>query len=807
MTRLPIDDVLPDLIAALRRHRQAVLEAPPGAGKTTRVPLAMRDAGLASGRILLLEPRRIAARAAAERMAQTLGEKVGQTVGYRTRGEAEISPNTRIEVLTEGILTRMIQSDPDLPGVSALIFDEFHERSLNADLGLALAIEARAVLRPDLILLPMSATLDAAPIARLMGDAPVITSQGRQFDVSIHWPERPMPKGKPLATATADLVADAAAATTGGILVFLPGAGEIRATARRLADRLGPGHAIRPLYGALPAAEQRRALAPGPAGGPRKIVLATAIAETSLTIPDIRVVVDSGWTRRARFDPGTAMSRLVTERVSRAESAQRAGRAGRVAPGEAYRLWSRGEDGALPPFAPPEIEVADLAGLALDLALWGEADLAFLTQPPEGALSAARGLLRELGALDDRGRITDHGRRLAGLPVHPRLGHMLLHAGRPAAPLAALMAGRPLAPGAGADLTPRLEMINGDRAAPDGAGAALADLRREARRLARGLDAGNDLAAGEMAALAYSDRIGKRRAGKHPRYLLSGGRGAVLRDDDALATAPYLVVTDIDGAGREARIRGALQVDESGLRQLFADRIVMTRRCHWSRRHGRVVARIEERFGAIALSDVRWHDVPPDAQARAMCDGIREIGLDLSPTAERFRARVTLLRGSRPDMPDMSDPVLLETLEDWLAPYLAEVTSTSDWRAFDALDALRARLTWDQARALDAGVPAHFVTPLGRKVPIDYGPDMPTIELRLQEVFGVTTHPTVAGAPLRLVLMSPAQRPVQVTTDLPGFWADSYSDVRKDMRGRYPRHPWPEDPTAYAPTNRAKPRK
>lgn len=804
MTALPIDTAIPQLLAALRDHGQAVLQAPPGAGKTTRVPLALMEAGLVPGRILMLEPRRIAARAAAERMAETLGESPGERVGYRIRGETRVSAGTRIEVLTEGILNRMLQSDPELTGVSAILFDEFHERSLNADLGLALALEVRSALRPDLILLPMSATLDAGPVAELMGGAPVITSEGRRFDVAIRWAERPAPKGRPLALATADLAARAAAETSGGILVFLPGAGEIRAAERQLTNTLGPGFTVRPLYGAMPFRDQRRAIAPEPDPTRRKVVLATSIAETSLTIEDIRVVVDSGWTRRARFDPGTGMSRLVTERVSRAEATQRAGRGGRVAEGHAYRLWTKGEDGALLPYAPPEIAVADLSGLALELALWGSSKLAFLTPPPEGALAEARALLRDLGALDDRDRMTAHGRRITPLPVHPRLAHMLLCAGAKAAGIAALMGGRPLPGLTGADLVPRLEMIAGKRAAPPVAKGAVAELAREARRLSSDLPSQSDLSLGQMAALAYPDRIGKRRPGDAPRYLLSGGRGAILPEDDSLAGSPYLVATDLDGAGREARIRGAVQITEAEIREIFAERITEARDCHWSRRHNRVEARIEERLGAVALSSARWTDAPQAALTRAMCDGVRDLGLTFSPAAERFRARVALMRKARPDMPDLSDDGLMTGLEDWLSPHLGGVTTAAAWRAFDTTEALRAILDWDQLRALDQATPAHFLTPLGRKVPIDYGQDVPTIELRIQELFGQTAHPNVGGAPLRLVLLSPAQRPVQVTTDLPRFWSDSYSDVRKDMRGQYPKHPWPEDPTTAPPTTRTK---
>src|SRR6056297_683217 len=520
MTRtLPIHDAIPDLIDALRGRGRAVLQAPPGAGKTTVVPLEMLRAGLTAGRILMLEPRRLAARAAAERMAQTLGESVGETVGYRIRGEAKVSKSTRIEVVTEGILTRMIQSGPDLPGIGAVIFDEFHERSLNADLGLALCLEVAGALREDLILLAMSATLDAGPVARLMGDVPVITSEGRSYPVETRWLDRPRLKGQRIEEGVADLVAQAVDETEGGVLVFLPGEAEIRRVETRLKGRLPPDCLIRPLFGAMEFAAQRAAIAPVTQG--RKIVLATAIAETSLTIQDIRVVVDAGRARRARFDPGSGMSRLVTERVTRAEATQRAGRAGRVAEGICYRLWTRGEEGALSPFPPPEIEVADLAGLALELALWGAApdDLPFLTPPNPGSFAEAQALLTMLGALDGRGLITGHGRALAALPLHPRLAHMLAVAGPDAAPLAALMADRdPLPRGAPVDLTLRLAALEDPKGfanrypfTPNR--AALARVRTEAGRLARAARTTPDapaLSAGQMAALAYSDRVGLR---------------------------------------------------------------------------------------------------------------------------------------------------------------------------------------------------------------------------------------------------------------------------------------------------------
>ena len=795
---LPVDSVLPDLVAALRDSGRAVLQAPPGAGKTSRVPLALLQAGM-PGRIVMLEPRRLAARAAADRLAAQLGEDTGGTVGLRMRGETRVSSATRIEVVTEGILTRMIQSDPELTGIGALIFDEFHERSLNADLGLALALEIRGALRPDLALVVMSATLDAAPVAALMGDAAVITAEGRSYPVTIRHADRPLPRDRSRAATIAATIADMVAETAGGVLVFLPGEGEIRATAAALAGRLPPDCQVRPLYGALPFADQRAAIAPARSG--RKIVLATSIAETSLTIEDVRVVIDAGLARRARYDPGSGMSRLVTEPVSRAEADQRAGRAGRVAEGLCLRLWPAAAHGALPAFPPAGIEAADLAPLALELALWGGTDLPFLTPPPAGTLAAAQRLLRDLGALDRQGLITDHGRMLAAEPLHPRLAHMLVLAGRAAAPLAALLSDRDPLRGAGADLGLRLRALRGD--APANADrAALARIRAEAKRLAAGRPAGPDLSAGQMLSLAYPDRVGLRRKGDDPRYVLSGGKGAVMAAEDALAGQRLIVAADLDGDTREARIRLSLPLTEAELRDLHHDAIAWEETCHWDRREGRVVARRQERFGALTLDDRAWTDPPAGAMSRAMCEGIRELGLRLTPAAARFRARVSLL----PDLPDMSDEALLATLEDWLLPYLDGVTTAAAWKGFDVLPALRAMLDWDQQQRLDREVPGDFTTPLGRRIPIDYGGDAPAIALRLQEMFGQTTHPTVAGRPLRVTLLSPAGRPVQVTQDIPGFWDTSYADVRADMRGRYPKHPWPENPRDANPTLRAKPR-
>lgn len=806
--RLPIDDVLGDLVATLQVQGHAVLQAPPGAGKTTRVPLAILEAGLCAGRIVMLEPRRLATRAAAERLAQQLGEPVGGRTGYRMRGESKVSPDTRIEVVTEGILTRMIQNDPELTGIGAVIFDEFHERSLNADLGLALTLEIKAALRPELLVLVMSATLDAAPVAALMGNAPVITSRGRAYDVEQRWLERPLskaltrPRAAQFEQALADLVERAVAETKGGVLVFLPGEGEIRRVQARLEGRLPAGCEIRPLYGALPFAQQRAAIAPVAQG--RKVVLATSIAETSLTIEDVRVVVDGGLSRRALFDAGSGMSRLVTQKVTRAEATQRAGRAGRVAEGVAYKLWTRGEEGALAAQPMAEIEAADLTGLALELALWGSDALPFLTAPPEAALAEARALLEDLGALE-AGRITPHGAALAKLPLHPRLGHMLVRAGKAAAPMAALLSERDILRGAPADLGLRLRAMRGRY---NGAGevqhSALARVREEAKRLARLAAPVAGFEAPEVqAALAYPDRIAQRRKGEAPRYLLSSGKGALMDAADPLAGQPYLVVTDTDGNPREARIRAALPISEASLREIAGERITTQCLCHWSRRESRVLARAQERLGALVLSDKAWADAPAQDIARAMLEGVRELGLKLPPAALRFQARAALLE----DLPDLSDTALMANLEDWLLPYLGTVQTAAQWKAFDPLPALRAMLDWDQMRRLDSAAPAQFTTPLGRHVPIDYSGEAPEITLRLQEMFGTTHHPTVAGRPLKVTFLSPGQKPIQTTMDVPGFWASSYSDVRKDMRGRYPRHPWPEDPTQADPTLRAKPRK
>ncbi len=790
MSRLPIEDVIDALTGHMTGEGVCVLQAPPGAGKTTRVPLALLEAGAFKGRLVMLEPRRLAARAAAERMASMLGEPVGQTVGYRMRGDTKTSPATRIEVVTEGVLTRMVQADPELPGVGCVVFDEFHERSLNGDLGLALVWETRGALREDLKLLVMSATLDAEPVAALLGGAPVVTSQGQSFPVETRWLDTPRRAGGRLEFDVAALIETAVADTQGGVLVFLPGAGEIMRVAGALS--LPDGVVVRPLYGALPFAEQRAAISPAPKGT-RKVVLATSIAETSLTIEDVRVVVDAGLARRARYDAGSGMSRLVTERASKAECTQRQGRAGRVAQGVCYRLWTRAEEGVMGAFAPPEIETADLAGLALDLAAWGAApaDLALLTPPPEGAFGAARNVLAKLGALDGHGRITEHGRKLARVPLHPRLAHMLARSD--GAKLAAVMAARP----SGAqplDLAARLR------------GPLPRDVMAEAKRLSR-YAKGPQRSVGEMVALAYPDRVGLRRNGGDARYHLSGGKGAVVAPDDALASQRLLAVADLDGDAREAKVRSAAVISEAELRGLYADQIAWRDVCAWSRREGRVLTRKQEMFGALVLDDRLWPDADADAVAEALLEGVRDLGLGAltwSKAATLLRARGQYLG----DAVDWSDAGLLATLEDWLLPYLGGKKTAADLKLVDVAAALKASLEWDTQQVMDRLAPSHIKTPLGRKAAVNYEGDAPGIEVRLQEMFGCNAHPTVGPdrLPLKITLLSPGQKPVQVTQDLPGFWANSYADVRKDMRGRYPRHPWPEDPTKAEPTVRAKPR-
>ena len=791
-----------------------MLVAPPGAGKTTVVPLALLDQPwVGEGRIIVLEPRRLAARAAAARMASTLGESVGETVGFRVRLQSRVSARTRIEVVTEGVFTRMILDDPGLDRVAAVLFDEFHERSLDADLGLALARDSQSVLREDLRILVMSATLDGARIARLMGEAPVIESHGRQYPVETRYLGRD-PRAR-LADQVAQAVLTALAQTSGGVLVFLPGQGEIRQVEQRLAERLrDPAIEIAPLYGALDVAAQDRAIAPAPPGR-RKIVLATSIAETSLTLEGVRVVVDGGFSRVPRYDPARGLTRLETVRVSLASADQRRGRAGRTEPGVCYRLWDEAETRALTPFSRPEILESDLSRLALDLARWGAreaADLAFLDPPPAAAMAEARGLLRGLGALDGAGALTAHGRAIAELPLPPRLAHMVLEGARAgaaarASELAVLLTEQDLG-GSDVDLRERLRRLRREE------GPRARDARALAARWARAAGGGDGAGMadeGLLLAAAYPERIARAR-GKAGEYLLASGRGAYLEPTEALAREPWLAVAELGGGEARDRILAAVPLDEALLLQAFADQIETSDEVQTDAA-GRVSARRVRRLGRIVVDERRIAAPEPALIEKALLAQVREQGLAALPWGEaaaRFRARVAFLRAlDGESWPDLSDQALLARLEDWLSPALAGRTSLSSLAAGDLDAAVRALVPWDLQRRLDAEAPDAWIAPTGTRCLIDYAADGgPRIEVRVQELFGLGVHPAVAGGrvALTLALLSPARRPIQTTRDLAGFWRGSWVEVRKEMRGRYPKHPWPDDPLAAPPTTRAKPR-
>jgi len=839
-TALPIQSALPELSAALAAGRRAVLEAPPGAGKSTGVPLALLDATwLAGKRILLLEPRRLAARAVAARMASQLGESPGGTVGYRMRLDTRVGPDTRIEVVTEGILTRQLQRDPSLDGVGLVIFDEFHERSLQADTGLAFALDAQRHLAPDLRILVMSATLDGAALAQLLGGAPVVSAPGRSFAVETRYAARG--SADPVDRQAAAAIRKSLRDDAGDVLVFLPGAGEIRRVERALADGDFPANVhVRPLYGDLGREAQDLAIQPAEPGQ-RKVVLATNIAETSLTIEGIRVVIDGGLERRARFDPRSGMSRLETARISQASADQRRGRAGRLAPGVCYRLWTESEQRALLPFTPPEMVNADLAPLALELACWGARDagtLSWLTPPPPGALAQARELLQSLGALDAHGKATAHGRALAGIAAHPRLAHLLLAAktagvGGTGCALAAILGERDLLrPSAGArrgerdsDVRTRLELLarEPDVAARDDVDrTGLRLVRRSAdafaRQLglagaARAIEAGN---AGWLLALAWPDRIARAREPGGGRYLLCNGRGAFFAEPESLARSEYLVIPELDGNEKEARIHLAAPLTAGELEEHLADRVVATAEVRWDGRERAVAARRQRRLGALLLADDVLRDADPGLVTGAMLAGIRELGLEAlpwTPELRQWQARVQLCRGPEADTgaswPDVSDTALLATLESWLAPWLAGVTRATHLPRVDLAGALHGLLSWPQRQRLDELAPTHLTVPSGSHIPIDYldGP-VPSLSVRLQEVFGLASTPRIAGGrvPVLLKLLSPARRPVQVTRDLQSFWTGTYHEVRKELKGRYPRHYWPEDPHQAEPTKRVKPR-
>jgi ATP-dependent helicase HrpB len=837
---LPINEALPALAKALTNRRNVLLEAPPGAGKSTIVPLFLSSSPwLAGQKILMLEPRRLAARAVAARMAHLLGEAVGRSVGFRTRLETRVSRDTRIEVVTEGILTRMLQEDSALAGIGCVIFDEFHERSLNADLGLALCLESQQNLREDLRLVVMSATLELGPIARLLGDAagdaPVVSAQGRSFEVSTQYIAR-----RPeihLEAQVAQVIRTALRERDGDILCFLPGAAEIRRVQRALEDAGIDGHvSVLPLYGELEPQAQDAALSPAPAGH-RKIVLATSIAETSLTIEGIRVVVDSGLRRYAEFDPATGMSHLITTKVSQAAADQRRGRAGRLSTGHCYRLWSEGTQASLAPQTAPEILHADLAPLALELACWGAVDaaaLSWLDPPPAAPLAQARDLLRGLEAIDSAARITPHGRTLARLGTHPRLAHMLVKAGELGAPrlacdLAAILSERDIlravAGARDADLRLRVAALRGDvRDLPPGItvdGRAMSQAARSSghwqRDFARGRPDSADPheATGILLAWAYPDRIGRAR-GDGGRYLLANGRGARFGEPQALSKAEFIVAAELDGADREARIFLAAPVGLADLETHFAAQILDRAEIRWDDKEQAIRARRERRLGALLLESTEIRDPDPQGMLNAALAGLRQLGiagLPWTPELRQWQARVLLMRqyavASPEPWPDVGDAALAATLDDWAPPWISGFTRREHFARMDLGNALRSRLSYAQGVILEREAPTHFIVPSGSRVPIDYlDGEIPTLSVRLQEMFGLHQTPSVAAGrlPLLLKLLSPARRPVQITRDLVSFWNRGYHEVKKDLKGRYPKHYWPDDPYSAEPTRRARPR-
>jgi ATP-dependent helicase HrpB len=816
-TPLPIDVVLDDLSRTLEAHNAAVLVAPPGAGKTTRVPLALLDAPWAKGKkIIVLEPRRIAARASADRMAKSLGERAGETVGYRVRFGSKISRATRIEVVTEGIFTRQILDDPELSGVAAILFDEFHERSLDADMGLALARDAQQGLREDLRILVMSATLDGARVAKLLGEAPVVESEGRAFPVETRYLGRKA--DAPIERQMADAIASALRADSGSVLAFLPGAAEIRRTQNFLGERVQDASIeIVPLFGALDAAVQDRAISPPPKGM-RKVVLATSIAETSLTIEGVRIVVDSGLARVPRYEPDIGLTRLETVRAARAAVDQRRGRAGRTEPGVCYRLWDEPQTASLAPYTQPEILSADLSSLVLDLAQWGVADpsaLSFLDPPPQPAWKEAKSLLSELNALDGDGRITAEGKSLRALALPPRLARMIVDshragAGEEAAEIAAILTERGLG-GDSADLEHRRDQFRRDRSPRAASARDLA--RRWASQVAASEKAGQqeELSTGLMLAYAFPDRVARNRG--NGSFVLANGRGAAVEQTSSLARAPYIAIGEMTGTAASGRILLAAQISEDDIERHFAEHIESVDEISFDRGAMALRARRKRVLHAITLSETTMAVSPSEDTARIFADGLIAAGLDRLPwskAAKQWRDRVMFLRKAEGgSWPDLSDDGLIARRDDWLVPALYDKIALKDISAGDLSDALMALLPWEMRARLDREAPTHFEAPTGSVLAIDYEAEQgPTIAVRLQELFGLNTHPSIAAGkvPLVLELLSPAQRPVQVTLDLPGFWRGSYAAVRSDLRGRYPRHPWPDDPATALPTRRAKPR-
>lgn len=838
MKQFPVDQVLPQLKAALREGTSAVLMAEPGAGKTTRVPLALlAEPWLGGQRILLLEPRRLAARSAARYMAATIGEGVGETVGYRVRMDTKVGPATRIEVITEGILTRMLQADPALEGVGLIIFDEFHERSLHADLGLALSLQSRALLREDLRIVVMSATLQASPVAALLDDAPIIESVGRMFPVETHYLSRPL-EGR-LEPAVVRTILHAYEQETGDLLVFLPGAAEIRRVEKLLGVAIADTRLrIAPLYGSLSADAQDKAISPA-RPGERKIVLATSIAETSLTVEGVRVVIDCGLMRVPRFSPRTGMTRLETTTLSLASADQRRGRAGRLGPGVCYRLWTEQQNRHLLVRSTPEILETDLAALALELAAWGIADpaeLSWLDPPPAAAFAKAQELLQALGALRESFAITAHGKKMAELGLQPRLAHMMLTAvplglGSLACELAAVLSERDFLRQnqrtSDVDLRLRMELLHAfaNGRAPHAVGRELSvdeavcgRILTEAKQWKKELgisDAKPEMEQDEnviglLLAFAFPDRIAQRRASG--RFLLRNGRGAAIEGAQPLASVSYLVAAELDDQGADSRIFLASPVELADLQRYCPEQFVEETQVAWDRETKSVQGRKRLRLGALTVKETPLAVIEPDQLTEALLQGIAAEGLDLLPwtkASRQLQQRLSFMHHQDDAWPAMSDEALAATLGDWLAPHLYGMKSAADLSRLNLHSALEAALGWEERRQLDEWAPTHLVVPSGSRIPIDYSdPTSPVLSVRLQEMFGLKETPFImrGKVPLTLHLLSPAQRPVQVTRDLASFWQNAYFDVKKDLKGRYPKHYWPDDPYSALPTNRAKPK-
>lgn len=821
MTALPIDEVTDELCAALRKTPRAVLVAPPGAGKTTRLPLVLLDEPWAAqGKIIVLEPRRLAARAAAERMAAVRGEALGEVVGLRVRLQSKVSAKTRIEVVTEGVFARMILDDPALEGVAAVLFDEFHERSLDADLGLALALDAQAGLREDLRILVMSATLDGARVARLMGDCPVIESQGRAFPVETRHQSRD-PRAR-LEDEVSKLVTRALAEEPGSLLVFLPGQGEILRTADQLREKIrDPLIDLCPLFGAMDRAAQDLAVSPAKAPR-RKVVLATSIAETSLTIEGVRVVIDSGLARVQRYEPDLGLSRLETVRVSRAAADQRRGRAGRTEPGVCYRMWEEAGTGALEPFAQPEILSADLSGLMLDLASWGVRDpsaLTWLDAPPQPAIKEARALLQTLDALDADGAITSEGKAIRALPLPPRLARMVIDAAREgeaklAADIALVLVERGLG-GDNTDIADRIERLQRDRSRRAEDGRRLAqNWAQAAKRAVNGPDErATDLHdCGRLLALAFPDRLAKAR-GKPGEFLMANGRAAFVEPHERLAREPWLAIAEVTGRASAARILAAAPIAEAEVENIAGKRLVTQDVTSFDRPSAALRTRRVRRLDAITLAEQTLPTPATAESAQELARGIAALGIARLPwtkALKQWRDRVMFLRAAEgEEWPDLSDEALARECETWLAPFIEGRQSLANISEDDLQSALQALLPWDMQRRLDAEAPTHFEAPTGSRVTVDYEAEGgPVLAIRVQELFGLSSHPSLANGhvPLVLHLLSPAHRPIQITKDLPGFWKGSWSAVKTEMKGRYPRHPWPDDPASALPTTRAKPR-